>query len=102
MKKTQKLVISVVIVGLVTTLLSWDQHGDSRQADPAYFKNVSNQNVDQSYFEANLIASAEDDDRFGSPPSGSRKWLPAQDVLIQKIQGDNSHVLMMAFYSKEN
>ena len=27
---------------------------------------------------------------------------PAEDVLIQKIPGDNNHLLMMAFYSKEN
>src|SRR5256885_455671 len=101
MKKTQKWMISLVILSLVTALLSWNQHDDSRQTDPAYFKNALNQNEDESSFEANMIARAEDDDRFGSP-SVSNKWLPAQDVLIQKIQGDNSHVLMMAFYSKEN
>ena len=27
---------------------------------------------------------------------------PAEDVLIQRIPGDNNHLLMMAFYSKEN
>lgn len=30
------------------------------------------------------------------------KRLSAEDVLVQKIKGDNSHLLLMAYYSKEN
>src|SRR5689334_16371386 len=35
-------------------------------------------------------------------PEASEQVPTAEDVLVQKIPGDNNHVLIMAFYSKEN
>src|SRR5205085_8114827 len=44
-----------------------------------------------------------EDDEFKLPPDDPGGRTPtAEDVLIQKIPGDNSHLLMIAFYSKEN
>jgi hypothetical protein len=40
-------------------------------------------------------------DHYFNDPSLLKQPV-AQDVLIQKIQGDNAHVLLMAFYSKDN
>ena len=44
---------------------------------------------------------AEDDGVKFSPEPG-KMAPPAEDILIQKIPGDNNHLLMMAFYSKES
>ena len=80
MKKTPKWVISVAIVGLVTALLSWNQHGgDSRQAGPTYFKNATTESED----EANLTALVGDDNWFGSP-SGSNELAPLQKTYLFK------------------
>ena len=43
-----------------------------------------------------------EDDGFNFSPEPGKTAPPAEDVLIQKIPGDNNHVLIMAFYSKEN
>jgi hypothetical protein len=40
--------------------------------------------------------------QFNPAPVEGERVPPAEDVLIKKIPGDNNHLLMMAFYSKEN
>src|SRR4051812_42731549 len=41
-------------------------------------------------------------DEFKFSPENEEVPPTAEDVLVQKIPGDNNHLLMMAFYSKEN
>src|SRR4051812_19455759 len=36
------------------------------------------------------------------PSSQIDQPAPAEDVLVQRIPGDDNHMLMMAYYSKEN
>ena len=38
----------------------------------------------------------------GDDPSTPVNQPAAEDVLVQRIPGDNGHLLMMAYYSKEN
>ena len=102
MKKTQKWMILLAIVGFVTALLSWDQHGDSRQTALTSFSNALIQNENEFSMESDIATFAEDDNWFGSPSGSNEQAPPAEDVLIQRIPGDNNHLLMMAFYSKEN
>src|SRR5262245_18954603 len=102
MKKTQKWMILPIIAGFVTALLSWDQQGNFRQPAPASFNNAVIQNENEFSMEADLTPFTGDEDRFGSP-SGSNDQAPsAEDVLIQRTPGDNKHLLIMAFYSREN
>ncbi|HEY6978046.1 MAG TPA: hypothetical protein VH396_17220 [Chitinophagaceae bacterium] len=101
MKKTQKWMISLAIASLVIALLSWNRHDYFTQADPPFFNNASIQNEDEFSQEANIQDFTGDDNWFGSTES-DKKAPPAEDVLIQKIPGNNNHLLMMAFYSKEN
>ena len=91
MKKTQKWMILLAIAGFVTALLSWNQLGNSRQAAPTFFNNALAQNDDEFSPEANVTAFAGDDNWFGSPSGSNEKAPPAEDVLVQKIPGDNSH-----------
>jgi hypothetical protein len=101
MKKEQKWMISLAIASFVIALLSWNQRDDFHQPGPPFFNNASAQTDDQFSQEANIQDFNGDDNWFGSPES-NEKAPPAEDVLIQKIPGDNNHLLMMAFYSKEN
>src|SRR4051812_36966535 len=39
------------------------------------------------------------DDRFSL---GTNQPPAAEDVLVQRIRGDNAHLLLMAYYSREN
>src|SRR5215467_11602987 len=85
---------------IATILLSWsistssDQKFNSSLSSYLYEKNV------HGFTGADLTAFAADDDWNFSP--GKVKYPPAEDVLIQKIPGDKSHLLLIAFYSKEN
>ena len=50
---------------------------------------------DTKTFSPSLLSS-------GNPQDSLKRRPPAEDVLVQKIKGDNSHLLLTAYYSKEN
>jgi hypothetical protein len=56
----------------------------------------------QDLTEAEKNALIAEDNGFNFSPEPDEVAPPAEDILIQKIHGDNNHLLMMAFYSKEN
>ncbi|HXL55302.1 MAG TPA: choice-of-anchor X domain-containing protein, partial [Chitinophagaceae bacterium] len=98
MKSSEKRVILSTIAGLTIILLSWN-HLDRPNQKRMLFTN-GNKSL-SGLNESEISAYTEDDDWF-LPPDSNQAAPPAEDVLIQKIHGDNNHLLMMAFYSKEN
>jgi hypothetical protein len=91
--KTPLIFASTLIVG--TLLLSWtlfdDHEASSMTSSPLSYKD-----------------KLSDGAMYGLPsgdgPSSQGDYPPssADDVLVQRISGDNDHMLMMAYYSKEN
>src|SRR6266540_1687710 len=81
--KTLKKYSPVLPVILAILFLSWDHFNNSKTGLK------------------DLPASFHQDDSENEEHYGNQ--VPAaEDVLVQRIPGDNSHLLMMAFYSKEN
>ncbi len=103
MKISPNKIILAVLVLLATTLLSWNGFNNPK---PIY-KTSSDQMSEFDYSqlqEQNEIDAynANYDYDFGViVPNLNSRVPPAEDVLVQKIQGDNSHLLMMAYYPKE-
>jgi hypothetical protein len=86
------LVIASTLI-VVTLLLSWtllDDDATSTTSSPLLH---GDQLRDAAMYELTT------DDKF-SPPSTQPP--AAEDVLIQRIPGDNGHLLLMVYYSKEN
>ena len=95
--KTSKKFTSAVLVILTSALLSWNDISDSKKEvnvfGYTYLYNNKELNNDDLY------ALIENKEQY----LPDKNQVPAaQDVVIQKIPGDNNHLLMMAFYSKEN
>src|SRR5689334_15011836 len=88
MKTPKKILVLCTAVISTTALVSWDH------------LNRSAKKINTS--KAEISALATDDDWFGFPSASNTLAPPAEDVLIQKIPGDNNHLLIMAFYSREN
>jgi len=74
MKTSLALVCTLITA---TLLLSWTFFHDTKSISPTVFS-------------------------AGNSDSSKMRRPAAEDVLVQKISGDNSHVLLMAYYSKEN
>jgi len=93
--KTSKKTVSVTLTLLsAIMLLSWDFNKEIPKSDASI--------MNEAYSPANLqmMGFIEDGEHYNNP---NVYQLPgAEDVLIKKIPGDNNHLLMMAFYSKEN
>jgi len=90
-------VISTLIT--VTLLLSWRYFDDGSDTPFASsFSALSSENTELTDEQMlSWLADAGD-----SPQAAGQPPAAAEDVLVQKIAGDNSHLLIMAFYSKEN
>jgi len=92
------------LVGVTTMLLSWNKAGTVSDSFCPFLRDnffSAENDIFQKTEEASLSAflTEEDEDDFFD----SGNIAPsAEDVLIKKIPGDNNHLLMMAYYSKEN
>ena len=100
MKTLKKpLLLSAVII-FATVLVSWNHLNNStEELNTSAWSSLHEKNF-QALTEAEINALLAEDEGFNFSPG--KVAPPAEDVLIQKIPGDNNHVLMMAFYSKEN
>ncbi len=78
----------------ITTLISWNYFANSNQSA----KNLLSRSGDNILTDEEINALIAE---TGESPSTTQTPV-AEDVLIQRIPGDNSHLLLMAFYSKEN
>jgi hypothetical protein len=86
------LVIAFTII-IVTILLSWTLLNDDVTSATSSSLVYKDKPGDTAISE--FIAD-------GGSLLGANQPLAAADVLIQRIPGDNSHLLLMAYYSKEN
>ena len=101
MRASKKYLILIAATTFTTVFLSWDHSNDSiKEVNTPLWSYLHNKDF-QGFTEAEMAAFGADDDRYFSPGS-NRKHPTAEDVFIQRIPGDNNHLLMMAFYSKEN
>jgi hypothetical protein len=102
MKMLKKpLLLSTVIV-VATVLVSWNHLNNSAiELNTSQWSYPHEKNF-QGLTEAETNALLAEDYRFKFSPASEKTIPPAEDVLIQKISGDNNHLLVMAFYSKEN
>jgi len=88
----------VVLIVFAIVLLSWDHLNDSKTRLKQFPVSGAYHNLDLMNDE-DLAFHSEMDDEF---LTDSNKAPAAEDVLIQRIPGDDNHVLLMAYYSKEN
>ena len=104
MKISRNNLILVILAVLTTTLLSWNRFNPTPAVNRALENHyqLSGSEYEAWQAENDLDAFLAEDDEYRFSPDTKYKTPPAaEDVLVQKIPGDNSHVLMMAYYSKE-
>ena len=103
MKFSTKKLVLIAGTALTTLLLSWNRFNMTKIA-PFYANKIAAHhwgNGDEMTDNDLLSLSANYDELTPSESNG--KYMPvAEDVLVQRIPGDNHHLLMMSFYSKEN
>ena len=101
MKFSTRNLTLIAVAGFTTLLLSWNylglpHFGPSGKLAVHHWENGEEVNDNElSILEANA-------DWFTAPESNTKGMPVAEDVLVQRIPGDNNHLLMMAYYSKEN
>ncbi|MBG9376737.1 hypothetical protein I5907_10850 [Panacibacter sp. DH6] len=94
MRKSKQVLVLIIITAAILTTTAWNRTGKSKPSyNPAAFNEAVN-NIMQN--ESMLAAMLADESDF---TAGVDKAPPAQDVLVQKIPGDNQHLLIMAVYS---
>jgi hypothetical protein len=87
-KKPLVFVSSLIVVSL---LLSWKYFDDEASSTSLSFSKNQLTDAERLAWLADNVDGKETD----QPPA-------AEDVLVQRISGDNSHLLLMAYYSKES
>src|SRR5690348_9460158 len=95
MKTLKRPLVLVTTLIVASLLLSW-KYFDEDATYSASFAPLSNKDrlKDEELIAwmAETAGAQQDEEQ---PPA-------AEDVLVQRIPGDNDHVLLMAYYSKEN
>lgn len=99
MKTLKKYSVLVSVLIITAALLSWSISNNQKDYTP--LKSFLYNKGFHGFTDAQLGAYTADEEWNFSPGSGSR-YPAAEDVLIQRIPGDNNHLLLIAFYSKEN
>lgn len=98
MKTSKKTLTAVTILIVSVTLLSWTFNDSGKQSNAYKHPYTSLNPAAES--DLQVMEFIEDADRNKHPEFSS---LPgAEDVLVKKIPGDNYHLIMMVYYSKEN
>jgi len=101
MRTSKKILLSCAVVILTTVLVSWNRNNSTKELNTSRWSYLPEKDfLEFTNAEMNGLIAADDEFQF-SPGSG-QVAPTAEDVLVQKIPGDNSHLLIMAFYSKEN
>ena len=94
MNALKKPLVFVSTLIVVTLLLSWTLFDDFGAASTSSSALLDREKLKDGEI-TGFLTNDENSPRSSQPPA-------AEDVLIQRIPGDNSHLLLMAFYSKEN
>ncbi len=103
MKFSTKKLVLIAGIALTTLLLSWNRFNMIKIA-PFYANKIAAHqwgNGDEMT-DNDLLSLSANYDELTSPASNGKYMPVAEDVLVQRIPGDNNHLLMMSFYSKEN
>lgn len=98
MKHFLKHPISLIAL-LSVAFLSWNELNQSKSTIRSSVRNYYDFSTMLTETENNVLRAESYWDEFDL---NANYHPPAEDVLIQRIPGDNNHVLMMAFYSREN
>jgi len=99
MKILKKSLLVVAVLFSMVALVSWNHlRNSTRDVGTSQYLEKNS----QEYSDAELNVFTAEDYEFKFSPESEQMAPPAEDVLVQKIPGDNTHLLMMAFYSKEN
>jgi len=102
MRTSKKILLLCAVVILTTVLVSWNRLNNStNELNTSQWSYLHEKNF-QELTDAEMNTTIPGDDEFEFSPEAEQIAPSAEDVLVQKIPGDNSHLLMMAFYSKEN
>ena len=103
MKFSTKKLVVISSLALTTVFLSWNRFNMPKFA-PFYANKIDAHKwgSGEEMSDNDLFSLAANSDWLAAPESNEKSTPVAEDVLVQKIQGDNSHLLMMAYYSKEN
>ncbi len=95
MKTLKRPLVLVTTLIVASLLLSW-KYFDEDATYSASFTPLSNKDrLEEEELIAWMAETAGTQQDEEQPPA-------AEDVLVKKIPGDNDHVLLMAYYSKEN
>jgi len=102
MKTSKQTIIVFGIVLLTFAFISWDRNKQSGKAgDHAFSRIFSVNNTDLPWANDDEYAAYLADQEYEFTGIAERT-PPAEDVMVQKIPGDNYHLLLMAVYSFEN
>lgn len=82
-------------------LVSWDKLIKHPGSSLNKIQLINEDELSNIYTEDQFAALLMDNVPLGFGPYGNKNLPAAEDVLVQKIAGDNSHLLLMAFYNKE-
>jgi len=103
MKTSKQTLILIAVITSAVGLLSWDRfkQTDHLHGTADFSRILETENPDLWLSDDQMSAFITDgNDWFNTP--GSDRVPPAENVLVQRIPGDNYHLLMMAVYSYEN
>ncbi|HEY6974896.1 MAG TPA: choice-of-anchor X domain-containing protein [Chitinophagaceae bacterium] len=102
MKMLKKYIYLSVVIIFATVLVSWNHLNNSTKDLNTPSWSYLHEKYFQGLTDTELSALFGEDYEFNFSSRPGTQAPPAEDVLIQKIPGDNNHLLIMAFYSKEN
>src|SRR4030095_8922996 len=100
MKMLKKYILLSAVIIFATVLVSWNYLNNSAKELNTSSWSYLHEKYFQGLTDAELNALFVEDYESNFSPRPGKEAPPAEDVLIQKIPGDKSHLLMMAFYSK--
>jgi hypothetical protein len=99
MRNFPKYPLLLAAAGAAIIFVSWNQHNTTLYS--ARNSEWKSNNFFSSLNE-NDLASLEAEDYWDNYYEPARSAPPAEDVLVQRIPGDNDHLLIMAYYSKDH
>ena len=102
MKTSRQLIVFVLMAFGTFVFVSWNKNEKTTKKSKTVYDSIFSVNNEDLPWSASPEMSAYFADLNGGIPDKLKKIPAAEDVLVQKIPGDNYHLLLMAVYSYEN
>src|SRR3954470_18245280 len=99
MKTSKNFVIAASFLTLSVAIVSWSYSPSSKKEIKTPFASFFYDKDLHGLSQADIAAFMADEEDY-APSANS--FPAAEDVLVQRIPGDNGHILVIAYYSKEN